>query len=100
MTIKIFPRSGEAKNKTFFELWTCKESLLKAMGTGLTAPINEVEVALNNGNPRLVSIATDPSPAVDWQFRLFQPAPGYQAALAVKGLGRNLTFYHATGNLA
>jgi 4'-phosphopantetheinyl transferase len=92
--------SGEAKSKTFFELWTCKESLLKAMGTGLTAPINEVEIALNNGNARLVSIATDPSPAADWQFRLFQPAPGYQAALTVKGLGWKPTFYHAAGELA
>jgi 4'-phosphopantetheinyl transferase len=92
--------SGEEKSKTFFELWTCKESLLKAMGTGLTTPINEVEVALNNGNARLVSIATDPCPAADWQFRLFQPAPGYQAALAVKGSGWKPTFYHAAGKLS
>ncbi len=41
--------SGDAKRKTFFELWTCKEALLKAMGDGLTRPINEVEVALQNG---------------------------------------------------
>ncbi len=87
--------SGEAKRKTFFELWTCKEALLKAMGTGLTTPIHEVEVALKNGSARLVSIAGDPDAAADWQLRLFQPEPGYQAALAVKGMGWEPTFYHA-----
>ena len=87
--------SGEHKIKTFFELWTCKEALLKAMGTGLTRPINEVEVALADGRARLLAIAGDPSPAVNWQLSLFQPAPGYQAALAVEGSGFKSTFYQA-----
>lgn len=90
--------SGWAKRKTFFELWTSKEALLKAMGDGLTRSINEVEVALQSGASRLVSIAGDPRPAAGWQLSLFQPAPGYQAALAVAGQGIRPRFYQAEGD--
>lgn len=92
--------SGEAKRRTFFELWTCKEALLKAMGDGLTRPINEVEVALQEGAARLVSIAGDPVLAAAWQITLFRPAAGYQAALATPGYDLQLTFFHAEGDFS
>jgi 4'-phosphopantetheinyl transferase len=76
-------QDGAAKRSAFFQLWTCKEALLKAMGDGLTRPINEVEVALADEKARLVAIAGDPAPAAAWQLTLFQPAPDFQAALAV-----------------
>lgn len=90
----IHSLSGAEKTRTFFELWTSKESLLKAMGTGLTTPINEVEMALEHGGARLVSIAGDPRPSAHWQISLFQPAPGYQAALALEGSAAKTIFYH------
>lgn len=92
--------SGDAKRKAFFELWTCKEALLKAMGDGLTKPINEVEVTLQDGEARLVSIACDPRPAANWQLVLFRPAPGYQAALAVEGQGWKTIYYHASDDFS
>ena len=92
--------SGDAKRKKFFELWTCKEALLKAMGDGLTKPIDEVEVALQDGRARLVSIAGDPRPAADWQIVLFQPAAAYQAALAVEGQNWKSTFYNASNDFS
>ena len=52
-------------------------------------------MALQNGDARLVSLASEPGLAANWQFELFQPAPGYQAALAVKGLDWKPTFYSA-----
>ena len=85
--------SGSVKLDTFFELWTCKEALLKAMGDGLTRPINEVEIELSEDGPRLISIGGDCSQADDWQIRLFQPAPGYQAALAVEGRNWRSNFF-------
>ena len=84
-TALIHSLTGDEKNRKFFELWTCKESLLKAMGAGLSRPINEVEVALQDGSARLVSIAGDSLQAASWRFALFQPAFGYQAALALEG---------------
>jgi len=88
--------SGEEKSRTFFEFWTCKEALLKAMGTGLTTPINQVEVAIQSGVARLVAIAGDPAPAADWQLSLFRPAPAYQAALAISGGDFKTSFFNAT----
>ncbi len=97
-------RKGMAKRETFFELWTCKEALLKAMGDGLNRPINEVEVALEGGTARLVAIAGDPAPASAWQLTLFRPAPGFQAALATKVSDGpeavRLKFYDAAGDLS
>jgi len=96
-------RKGMAKRKTFFELWTCKEALLKAMGDGLNRPINEVEVLLEGGTARLVSIAGDPAPASAWQLTLFRPAPGFQAALATTvsdgPKAVRLEFFDAAGDL-
>ena len=95
-TALIHSLSGEAKSKAFFELWTCKEALLKAMGTGLTTPINEVEVSLENGCARVVSIAGDRTAADDWQLSLFRPAPGFQAALACAGPHGKTSYYSDT----
>ena len=35
----------------FFRLWTCKEAFLKALGVGLTVPLNGFEVELRPGQP-------------------------------------------------
>ena len=87
--------SGAAKRQTFFELWTCKEALLKAMGSGLTIPINEVEVALQNGKASLVSFGGNSSLVSDWQFEIFQPATGFQAALAFNGQISKPILFHS-----
>jgi 4'-phosphopantetheinyl transferase len=39
------------RRRGFFRLWTCKEALLKAVGVGLTAPLNSFEVELQPGRP-------------------------------------------------
>lgn len=87
--------TGDVKHRTFFELWTCKEALLKAMGSGLSRPINEVEAVLGDGSARLVSIGGNLRLAAEWQLSLFRPAPAYQAALAVENLGWKISYYKA-----
>ena len=80
--------SGQQKEAVFFKLWTCKEAFLKANGNGLTLPINQVEISLENeGHIKLEPIGEEKEQTADWRLELFNPVPGYQAALAIEGNG-------------
>jgi 4'-phosphopantetheinyl transferase len=87
--------SGDQKEDAFFKTWTCKEAFLKANGSGLTVPINQVEISLEaNGTVELCSIGNDKESAAHWRLELFNPFPGYQAALAVDGKDRQIIYRH------
>jgi 4'-phosphopantetheinyl transferase len=49
----LFKLPEKAQLDYFFDLWTLKESYLKALGTGLTRPLNSFTVSQENGNFRL-----------------------------------------------
>jgi 4'-phosphopantetheinyl transferase len=85
--------SGKQKEETFFKIWTCKEAFLKANGSGLTVPINQVETFIeNDGTVVLLSVGEGKEQAATWRLEVFSPIPGYQAALAVEGHGGKVTF--------
>ncbi len=68
----------------FFRLWTRKEALLKAVGTGLATPLNQVVVnAEANSPPQL--IAYNGPGTNDWSLGHLEPAAGYLGALATAG---------------
>ncbi len=77
--------SGDQKWDAFFKFWTAKESFLKAKGSGLTFPLNQVEISLGSGNDaRIASINGDLQQAAKWRLETFNPIAGYQAAIAVE----------------
>lgn len=70
----------------FFRLWTCKEAYLKAVGQGLSFPMNEVEVSLHGGNrPVLESIGGSDWAARQWSCWQWTPAEDYIAAVVAEG---------------
>lgn len=78
--------AGAHKKEAFFKTWTCKEAFLKANGSGLTVPINEVEISLEAADRvELIAIGNDTEQPAHWRLELFDPFPGYQAAFAVEG---------------
>lgn len=46
------------RDNAFFRLWTMKESFIKAVGTGLSMPLNSFSIDLSSPTPRL-SYSTD-----------------------------------------
>jgi len=68
----------------FFELWTLKESYLKARGLGLSLPLDQFWFEIADGVPIRITFgsAIDDDPAA-WQFALLTPSPVHQLALAV-----------------
>jgi 4'-phosphopantetheinyl transferase len=76
----------DEKILAFFNCWTRKEALVKALGRGLSYPLHNFDVSLLPGEPAQLRRLGDKS-GVDcgWQLQSFCPAAGFVAALAIKG---------------
>jgi 4'-phosphopantetheinyl transferase len=86
---------GYKKQETFFRIWTCKEAFLKANGSGLTVPINQVEISLTSDGPlKLLSIGDDQEQVARWRLKTFMPVPGYQTSIAVEGDYDQALYFH------
>jgi 4'-phosphopantetheinyl transferase len=81
----------EARPDYFFQLWTLKEALLKAVGGGFTLEPRDIHVRLDEGlNPEIVSAPPD---FIHASLHRFSLRPGFAAALAVLGRISGLEFF-------
>ena len=68
----------------FFDCWTRKEAFLKAIGKGLTYPLDRAVVSVGPSEPcRLLSLDGDEAAAAAWSLISLVPAAGYVAAIAL-----------------
>ena len=68
----------------FFDCWTRKEAFIKAVGSGLSFPLDEFEVSIAAGAARLLTIWGDPELAAAWTIEDLRPAAGYSGAIAAE----------------
>jgi 4'-phosphopantetheinyl transferase len=74
------------QRKAFFRAWTRKEAYLKAIGIGLSYPLNHIEVTFTSSEPpRLLRINGNPELASEWSLVALFPAGNYVGSLAVEG---------------
>jgi 4'-phosphopantetheinyl transferase len=84
---------GSQRAEGFFTIWACKEAILKAIGSGLTRPINQTEVSIDGpGSVQVLSVDGVRAEAANWRLHTFEPEPGFRAALAVQGNNWRLVF--------
>jgi 4'-phosphopantetheinyl transferase len=77
---------ADRKEEAFFNCWTRKEAYLKAVGTGLAAPLDSFDVTLAPGEPpRMLTLEGNAERAARWYFQHFRPAEQYIGALAIEG---------------
>lgn len=76
-------RDAEARLAAFLRVWTLKEALIKAIGTGLTMPLADFAFeGIDDERPRVRMLNPALGSGDCWQFIRFSPAPGYIGALA------------------
>jgi 4'-phosphopantetheinyl transferase len=69
-------------SKAFMELWTLKEAVLKAEGSGLAAGSEQYSVIPESSGCARVLGHPDGLEQADWQARSFCPLEGFRAAIA------------------
>ena len=70
----------------FFNCWTRKEAYIKALGSGLSHPLNAFDVSVAPGEPARLLRGCE-----GWSVQAFEPAPGFTAAVVAEGDGWTLS---------
>lgn len=73
------------RRRGFFSCWTRKEAFIKALGQGLSIPLDAFDVSVDPDGPvRLLSHRLPDEPAASsWSMHALPAAPGFSATLAV-----------------
>jgi len=97
----LFPYTTlfRSQRKAFFNYWVHKEAFVKATGKGL-ACLDEFEILPDEGNFMLSSLKGEEQAACDWMLRQLALAPDYVAALAVKKLNWQLSYWQKEADWA
>ena len=83
-TAALWELSPERLRERFLLYWTLKESYIKALGLGLSLPLNSFSFRIEGEIPfRIAFSGNDPDGREGWRFCLFRPAPGYVTAVGV-----------------
>jgi len=88
-------RALDARDKPvgFFNCWTRKEAFIKALGDGLSHPLDRFDVSLAPGDPpRILRVASTTGDACGWTLHAFPPGPGLIGAVVVQQVDRGSTF--------
>lgn len=79
------------KFQAFFRCWTRKEAYIKAVGTGLSLPLDQFDVSLRPGDrSALLATRPDKAEAALWSLQEVSAGSGYVGALCVRGQGWRL----------
>lgn len=82
----------EQKTRAFFKAWTYKEAYIKALGNGLSIPLNQIEVSLEP-DARSSIIASNIYTEKKFSIQEFFCHPTYASAIAIEeGLSDILKF--------
>jgi len=75
--------------KGFYRCWTLKEAFVKAVGMGLTLPLDGFDVSIA-GPPRLNRLASEFGAKEDWSLVQLEPSPGFVGAICCRSGGLSL----------
>ncbi len=75
---------SHCQSDAFLRIWTLKESFIKAVGTGLTMPLDRFAFGdIDSPVPRLTLLDAEHGPRTRWHSFLFQPQRDFITAITV-----------------
>lgn len=78
----------------FFNCWTRKEAIIKAIGHGLSFPLNDFQVSLLPEHPaQLLATYWDEKEVENWSLQSFEPKPNYIGALALRNKRKRVQYF-------
>lgn len=87
--LRTLPQSAQAK--AFFSCWTRKEAYVKALGEGLSVPLNSFEVFFGPEVPAgLIRVRVGPDKLLCLSIYDIDVSPEFKAALVIEGNGHQL----------
>lgn len=90
---------SEERTNGFYQLWTLKEALSKAVGLGLGLDFRKLEIGMQHGKQAgLIQIDGSLDKQAIWQIQALAPQPGYSAALATSPATQIRQFELKMGN--
>jgi len=94
-SLKELPKN--LQHQAFFACWTRKEAFVKAKGEGLSLPLHQFDVSLTPAKPaEILGTRPDTEERHRWSLWSLDLGPGHAAALAVEGVGVDLTLCFAS----
>lgn len=91
---------AEARIRAFFAVWTRKEAFIKALGEGLSFPLDAFDVSLApESQDALLATRSNAPSAAGWSIRDIPIPQDYAAAVAIEGKEFYLELFRA-GSLA
>lgn len=82
---------AEIQSEAFFSCWTRKEAYIKALGEGLSVPLDSFEVAFAPDVPAaLLAVRVNPAEVARWSMYNIEVDKRYKAAVVVQGKGHQL----------
>lgn len=73
----------ELRDRAFFRCWTRKEAVIKALGDGLSYPLDRFSVSFDEA-ARVTAFDDDPAAVSRWTLYHLEPHPGFVAAVATQ----------------
>lgn len=87
-----------ARLPAFFAVWSRKEAYIKAIGRGLTLPLDAFDVSVDPAaHPALLATRHDPGAEARWRFLALPEVTGYAAALLVEATAARARFWKWEG---
>jgi 4'-phosphopantetheinyl transferase len=83
--LSLLPHTRRAE--AFFKCWTRKEAFVKALGDGLSYPLTEFSVSLDepaDESARILDLGGDKRAAAQWSVHHLAPEPGFVAAIVAR----------------
>jgi 4'-phosphopantetheinyl transferase len=73
-----------ARDAAFFSCWTRKEAYIKAIGEGLSCPLDSFDVSVAPAAPRLLQVGGSTEAAAGWTIAVLDLPTGVIGAVAVE----------------